>query len=626
VIRRSEPVRWIVLLLLFAAGCARSAPQPVAYNAELEYLEVINEAGPPEDPRSVFLLMAEYLSANRLQEGIHFIDSLLEKHDAGLSPAQRALYLSSLGILRARHAEDVPLLQRIGWVNETIEMLESAKKLGNNEEFMSRFAAGIVYAQLPDRFEMKEQAYRDLDWVVQHRDAAPEPGLLREAYFQLARLHETDGNTSEAGSYLERSGYDDFEKPLLLLTAFAANEETGHTFHPRRLREVVPGRVFALSGFEFSEYHFVISEDGRELISIDAGTRPDSARAAYEHLRERVPNLPPLTAVFVTHAHWDHIGGHGFFRELNAGVTFYSRDNFRAELDLMLEASVPFDYFFGSRYGGDLIADYSPDVTIAERREVEVGGSRFELIPIPGGETPDGIFVYMPQHGVLFAGDFVMPFIGAPFFEEGNVPGLLESLDIAVALDPDHILHGHEPLTRYFDSSEKLANVREHLAWLHEETLKRVRSGSTRARIHHENLIPPGLLEDPDMHFLYLVLRENFINRVYDQNVGYWEWDLAGMDHLSAEEHGAALTRYLGLSEPRLAEAVGEMLANGDYHLAARIAGWALTQFPESADLTALRTRAFLKLKEKYQFINPFKLIVYSEVAGDETPQLEPVR
>jgi alkyl sulfatase BDS1-like metallo-beta-lactamase superfamily hydrolase len=52
--------------------------------------------------------------------------------------------------------------------------------------------------------------------------------------------------------------------------------------------------LYALSGFEFTEYYFVVSDDGRELIGIDAGTRPDSAKAAYEALRAHAPGLPSL--------------------------------------------------------------------------------------------------------------------------------------------------------------------------------------------------------------------------------------------------------------------------------------------------------------------------------------------
>ena len=88
------------------------------------------------------------------------------------------------------------------------------------------------------------------------------------------------------------SGYAAFDKSVTLTTPFAEDLSTGHTFSSKRIAEVVPGKVYALSGFEFTEYYFVVSEDRRELIGIDAGTRPDSAQAAYEALRAYAPGLP----------------------------------------------------------------------------------------------------------------------------------------------------------------------------------------------------------------------------------------------------------------------------------------------------------------------------------------------
>src|SRR2546430_7717716 len=41
----------------------------------------------------------------------------------------------------------------------------------------------------------------------------------------------------------------------------------------------------------------------------------DSAKVAYEALRAYAPSLPQLTTVFITHSHWDHVGGHKYFRD-----------------------------------------------------------------------------------------------------------------------------------------------------------------------------------------------------------------------------------------------------------------------------------------------------------------------
>ena len=37
------------------------------------------------------------------------------------------------------------------------------------------------------------------------------------------------------------------------------------------VREAVPGSVYVLSGFDFTEHYFIVSADRRELIAIDAG-------------------------------------------------------------------------------------------------------------------------------------------------------------------------------------------------------------------------------------------------------------------------------------------------------------------------------------------------------------------
>ena len=613
----------IIPSLLFINGCAENPPPPPqALNVQLEYLKAVNISGPTEDPTMVLLLMAEYLNSNQLESGINFFQSFIDNNGAQMSPAQRAVYLSALGVLRASYANYVPLLERIGWVNETINMMETAREISNNNNFLIRWTTGVVYAQLPDRFEKREQAYQDLEWLIKNRDKEPQAGFLREVYYQLANLNKQDNNEQEARNYLALSGYDGFDKSIMLITFLAVNAEKGGTFYPRELREIIPGKLFALSGFEFTEYYFIVSNDGKELISIDAGTRPDSAKAAYEYLKTKYPKLPPLTTVFVTHAHWDHIGGRSYFSTLNPNIKYYSRENYHEEYDRVLEEFIQFKYFFGTELKKEFFVDYKPDITITGVTDVTIGGTLFKLIPIPGGETPDGIFIYMPKESVLFVGDFIMPFIGAPFFEEGNVPGLLEAMDVVASLNPKYILHGHATLTRLYNSPDMIAKLRVQLDWLNVKTLKAIRKGTDRSSIHQLNLIPPTLLQQPETHLQYLILRENFINRIYDQHVGYWQWDLTGMDHLTQKEYGAMLTHYFGVSENNMISSIEKMVQSGDYELALKASTWALTQY-NSSEIKALRKQTFLKLKEKNQFANPFKFIIYSEMAGDETPQLD---
>jgi glyoxylase-like metal-dependent hydrolase (beta-lactamase superfamily II) len=382
--------------------------------------------------------------------------------------------------------------------------------------------------------------------------------------------------------------------------------------------------VYVLTGFEFTEYYFVVSENGRELIGIDAGTRPDSAKTAYAALRAQVPDLPELTTIFITHAHWDHVGGHSYFRALNPRPRFYARSNYQEELVREVDAPGTFDrQFFGERFNLENVRSFRPDVTIAARTELKIGGTRIELIPIRGGETHDAMFVHLPDQGVMFVGDFIMPYLGAPFVEEGDFQGLLDAVDILVAAHPRYLLHGHEPLTRNFASTSMLALLKTDLVWLRDQVLSAIRRGEERGAIHQANLIPPGLLENqPDVYQPYLILREHVIDRLYDQNVGYWQPDLQGLEHLTSADRAALLVDYLGVTEGQLVKTLEHLTADGKYELAASLLESSGKRFENSRSVANAKRVVYLKLMEKHQNTDPFKFIIYSSRINEQTEQI----
>src|SRR5713101_10036975 len=249
-----------------------------SHRPELEYLKAVNSVAPPQDPQLLFLLMAQYSNANLQDEGAEFFSARLKEFGPRLTDAQKALYLSAIGSLRAQHASSVSLLRRVGYVKETTAILEQAKQLSGGKIFVVNWIAGIVHAQLPSLFLQKKAAQDELAWCVENIEKAPQAGWLREVYYHIGKLALADGEQAKAQDYLRRSGYTDFNRPITLTTPFSEEVLSGHAFSPRRIAEIVPGRVYALYGFEFTEYYFVVSDDGRELIGIDAGTRPDSAK------------------------------------------------------------------------------------------------------------------------------------------------------------------------------------------------------------------------------------------------------------------------------------------------------------------------------------------------------------
>jgi len=201
------------------------------------------------------------------------------------------------------------------------------------------------------------------------------------------------------------------------------------------------------------------------------------------------------------------------------------------------------------------------------------------------------------------------------------------AIDVVVQKNPRYILHGHEPLTRNFSSPEMLAQLKGNLGWLRDQVMTAIPRGDTRAAIHQANLIPPGFLNGrPDTFLPYLILREHVIDRLYHQNVGYWQADLEGLDHLGDSDRAELLVDYLGLSEQRLVTAAQQLAADGKYELAASLLESSSARFGHTESIAKVERLVYLKLMEKYQNTDPFKYILYSAKIGEQTPAMTAVR
>jgi hypothetical protein len=71
-------------------------------------------------------------------------------------------------------------------------------------------------------------------------------------------------------------------------------------------------------------------------------------------------------------------------------------------------------------------------------------------------------------------------------------------------------------------------------------------------------------------------------------------------------------------------KAAERLSADGKYAMAAELLETAEPKFPHSEALKNAKRFAYLKLMEKNQNTDPFKFIIYSAKAGEQTPQINP--
>jgi glyoxylase-like metal-dependent hydrolase (beta-lactamase superfamily II) len=379
----------------------------------------------------------------------------------------------------------------------------------------------------------------------------------------------------------------------------------GFRFRPPRLLEVAP-RVHVAQGYDFADIGFVVTEAG--IVAIDAGTTEGTARAALAVLRRR--SSQPITHVVLTHAHWDHIGGLSALT--GPGTQVIAQTGFADELRVVNETGVPFRYFFGGearrRY------DVVPDRLVGARETLTVGGTELVFFPVQGGETADALLINLPATGVLFVGDVFLPYLGAPFLPEGLAEGLFETMAQIRSLNPRILVHGHPPLSDLF-TMEALPGFEAALREIYARTLEGIRDGRILPEMLQENWLPASLRTNPNAVLPFLIMRDNFIQRLVHQRSGYWKPDGDGIEVLSPREWAGALNLLAGGQDAAFVRSARTLLEQGDDVLALKLLDLGLLNHPESRVLSDLRRDALDRLRTRYQNLNPFKFIVYSEWA-----------
>jgi hypothetical protein len=239
----------------------------------------------------------------------------------------------------------------------------------------------------------------------------------------------------------------------------------------------------------------------------------------------------------------------------------------------------------------------------------------FVLYPIRGGETHDGLLIHLPDRGVVFTGDMIMPYLGAPFLPEGSAEGLFEAVRLTRELNPRLLIHGHPPLTDLF-TIETLPGLEAALRDLHQVVVMAIGEGRTLDDVLHLNHLPGLLRDHPRAVLPYLVIRDNLIKRVYHQRTGYWKPGGEGVEQFSRGEWATALDLLAGSREDAFTNAANQILEGGNEAVALAIADNGLTNYPDSQALAALRRQILYRLVERHQQLNPFKFIYYSGLAG----------
>ena len=207
-------------------------------------------------------------------------------------------------------------------------------------------------------------------------------------------------------------------------------------------------RIVALANGAFAENTYLVADAERgEAVIVDPGEETELFLARLRHERWT------LQAIWLTHAHLDHVAGIAAIRAATGAPVWLH------PADRRLYDHAPDQ---ARAFGMSLDPLPPPDREFAAGASVRVGSVAFDVLHTPG-HSPGS--VSLSGHGVVFVGDVLFAgSVGRTDLPGGNPDTLLASIrETLYALPDDTVVHaGHGPPTTI--GAEKATNPFVRLA------------------------------------------------------------------------------------------------------------------------------------------------------------------
>jgi glyoxylase-like metal-dependent hydrolase (beta-lactamase superfamily II) len=222
-------------------------------------------------------------------------------------------------------------------------------------------------------------------------------------------------------------------------------------------------RIYLIGGSAYGysapgDCNMYLVDCGSELALIDTGGGKGIPRVL-ENINRMGLELTSLDIAFITHCHYDHIGGNKDLKDAT-GCKIAAHELEKVEIETLGELTL----FEMAREEGLSFEPTSVDMTLRGEQRVRVGDVSFKIIHTPG-HTPGGISLRLEEDKVtnLFSGDTAsaqgrLGYINGPGCD---LKEWKRSIKKMLASKPDRLFPGHGVFV--------LSGAVDHLALLNQK-------------------------------------------------------------------------------------------------------------------------------------------------------------
>ena len=345
---------------------------------------------------------------------------------------------------------------------------------------------------------------------------------------------------------------------------------------------------------DVSNLYLVRTDDGSVLINTGI-----IYSAAENKRRFDAVTSDPIRKIVFTQSHEDHIGGWPTFNALGVETIAQANHRFvRIQYRDLGPAMARRSRALWSRDQKQEITERpEPVITTAfhDSHDFVLGGRRFELYSVPGGETICSLVVWLPQDRIVFTGNMTGPIFG-------HVPNLytvrgeryryvqwyLDSVQRVIDLAPEVLITGHgEPLRGAEAIRERLTRMRDCVQSLKDQVFAGMNAGTDLWTLMQTVKMPPELAIPQGHGKVPWIVRA-----IWEEHLGWFRYE-SSTELYDVPPHAVFgdLIELAGGIEPVLVRA-HKLLDEGQPLQAMHLAEAVLAQASGNRDATAIRLGA----------------------------------
>jgi len=219
---------------------------------------------------------------------------------------------------------------------------------------------------------------------------------------------------------------------------------------------------------------FIVTDEG--VVVINASDNYLLARSLHEEIKKVTPQ--PVRYVVLENGQGHAAMGSAYWKEQGAHIIAHAdaTAKLQARGQGILESVLR-----RSRDKGMGTRPVLPDESFDDKRVIELGGKRIELLYLGPAHSPGDISVWLPEQRLVIAGDIAFHQRLLPVFENTDTAAWIETWDAFEALGAEIVIPGHgEPttmdvVTRY---------TRDYLVDMRTQIGELIDDGGTLSEIH----------------------------------------------------------------------------------------------------------------------------------------------